>query len=213
MHALNFEDMAATAMALLWALGYFATQVTEMHALNFEDMAANGCAMNNADEVLGRAHNNATCSPCCSLSQHIAVWRGNQPIFLPFVLGHSLIAPQFLNNDGIVAGELSGSRAAIWTPSGETFVGQKLGSLAGMTAINVKRIDNIGCTAGWATGGFFPLVVFPVLWDGTTWVDLTALGFPNQGPLAISPAEHVATEGFSCHLGNVNGIVEVPEAP
>jgi probable HAF family extracellular repeat protein len=99
-------------------------------------------------------------------------------------------------------------------PTGGTYQAIDLGTSPRTAASEAVGIDKLGRVVGWSTTFGFPFTSAPFLWTETTgMVDLSAQGFPDEPPLAISPGGTVATQFHWYRLGNPASVVVIPPPP
>jgi len=185
---------------------------------DFVSTAASGAAMNDAGDVAGTSYPDPGCGPFCLPVQDTVVWRAGQRVVLPALPGFSGITVRSINNSGWVAG-LAGfpntaTRAVVWKPNGNSYTIIDLGVLPGTNSSEAIGIDNLGRVVGWSTTTNFPPQGSPFMWtESGGMVDLSAQGFPDEIPLAISPGGAVASAGFWYQLENPASVVAMPPAP
>ena len=188
------------------------------YTADFVSTAANGLAMNDAGDMTGTSYPDPGCGSFCLPTLETVVWRGGLRIVLPTVPGFSGITVRSMNADGWVAGfaGLIGAttHAVVWKPNGNTYTAIDLGVLPGTTSSEAVGIDNLGRVVGWSTTITFPPNGSPFMWtEAGGMVDLSAQGFPDEFPLAISPGGAVASPGFWYQLGNPGSVVAMPAPP
>jgi hypothetical protein len=134
--------------------------------------------------------------------------------------GYSTITPVGINSSGWVAGyagdpTTTGARAVLWEPSGSSYTIINLGVIPGTTSSSAAGIDDQGRVIGWSTtGGAFPTATAPFVWSQTGGLtNLSAQGFPNEFPLAISPGGTVATPGYWYRLNDPNSVTKLAPPP
>jgi len=190
-----------------------------VYVADFVATAATGAAMNDAGDVVGTSYQDLGCGPFCLPPNDTVVWRGGLRIVLPSVPGLSGIYPSSINSQGWVSGFAgipgTTTHAVVWKPIGNTintYVAIDLGMLPGTTISNTAGIDDLGRVVGWSYTPFINGAAF--LWteaDGMQ--DLSALGFPAEQPLAISPGGSVATLSTWYKLDDPNSVVVMPPPP
>ena len=188
------------------------------YAISFVSTAAFGASMNDAGDVAGKSYPNPGCGSSCLPPLETVVWRGGVRIVLPSVPGLTGTTAVSINAQGWVAGfaGLAGTKthAVLWKPSGSLYTALDLGVLPGTTISYAVGIDDLGRVVGWSTTSNFPPNGSPFMWSAATgMVDLSALGFPDEVPLAISPGGAVATQFNWYRLGNPNSVVPMPLPP
>jgi hypothetical protein len=194
------------------------TVVQSIYAADFVATAASGAAMNDVGDVTGTSYRDIGCGPFCLPPQDTVVWRGGQRIVLPSIPGLTGIYVSSINAQGWVAG-LAGipgvaSHAVVWKPNGNSYQAIDLGTLPGTNISYAVGIDNLGRAVGWSTTGAIPSTASPFMWsESTGMVDLAALGYPDEPPLAISPGGAVTTVSTWYVLGNPDSIVPMPPPP
>ena len=192
--------------------------VQSIYAADFVATAASGAAMNDAGDVAGRSYRDPGCGPFCLPPEDTVVWRGGQRIVLPAIPGLDGIYVSSINAQGWVAGFAGipgvATHAVVWKPNGNTYQAIDLGTLPGTTISYAVGIDNLGRAVGWSTTGGIPSTASPFMWsESTGMVDLAALGYPDDPPLAISPGGTVATMSTWYVLGDPGSVVLMPPAP
>jgi len=195
--------------------------VAAMYYPEFVATTATGYDLNDAGDVVGVSYVDNGCGPFCLPPQTIAVWRGGIRTALPSIPAFgSYQYPLYLTNAGLIAGFVgvpgTTTHAAIWTPNGPGYTAQDLGALPGMSSATVAGIDEQGRLVGWSsTGGAIPTAAAPYMWSQATgMVNLAAQGYPNEMPLAMSPAGKVVTRsGHWYQLGNPASVVALPPPP
>ena len=123
-----------------------------------------------------------------------------------------------INNAGWIAGYagLNGTvtHAVVWKPVGDAYQAIDLGMLPGTTLSYAMGIDNLGRVIGWSTTLNFPPTGSPFMWtESAGMIDLSAQGYPDEAPLAISPAGAVATPGYWYRLEDPGSVVAMPAVP
>jgi|GEM_PF-666527 len=72
-----------------------------------------------------------------------------------------------------------------------------IGTLPGTTISDAVGIGKLGRMVGWSTTQNFPPNRSPYVWtESGGMVDLSAQGYPDERPLAVSPGGAVATPGY-----------------
>jgi probable HAF family extracellular repeat protein len=188
------------------------------YVADFVSTAAFGVAMNDAGDVIGTSYRDTGCGSFCLPPLDTVVWRGGERIVLPDVPGLSGITVRDINNDGWVVGfagfPSTTTHAVVWKPNGNTYQAIDIGSLPGTTASDATAIDNLGRVVGWSTTLNFPPQGSPFMWtEAGGMVDLSAQGFPDQQPLAMSPGGTVATADAWYRLGDSGSVTAMPPAP
>lgn len=189
-----------------------------VYVADFVSTAATGAAMNDTGDVTGTSYTDTGCGPFCLPPLETVVWRGGVRIVLPSVPGLTGIYVGSINNQGWVAGFAgfpgTTTHAVVWKPNGNTYVAIDLGTLPGTTISYAVGIDNLGRVVGWSTTSNFPPNGSPFVWtaaDGM--LDLSAQGFPDEQPLAISPGGAVATASAWYQLDDPASVVSLPPPP
>lgn len=188
------------------------------YTASFVSTAATGAAMNAAGDVVGTSYPDPGCGSFCLPTLETVVWHGTQRIVLPSIPGLTGITVRSINAQGWVAG-LAGipgttTHAVVWKPNGNSYQAIDLGTLPGTTISEAVGIDDLGRVVGWSTTMYFPPSGSPFMWtESGGMTDLSALGFPDEVPLAISPSGAVATPGYWYQLGNSNSVVAMPSPP
>jgi len=195
--------------------GPSASIVQSTYAADFVATAASGFAMNDAGDVAGRSYKDIGCGPFCLPPEETVVWRGGQRIVLPAIPGLSGISVSSINAQGWVAGFAgvpgTTTHAVVWKPNGNTYQAIDLGTLPGTTISYAVGIDDLGRAVGWSTTSPSGS---PFMWtESAGMVDLSALGYPDEAPGAISPGGTVATISTWFVLGDPNSVVPMPPAP
>jgi probable HAF family extracellular repeat protein len=188
------------------------------YVADFVSAAATGADMNDAGDVTGTSYPDPGCGPFCLPPLETVVWRSGERIVLPDVPGFDGITARSINNLGWVAGlaglEGSTTHAVVWKPDGDEYQAIDLGVLPGTTASEAVGIDNLGRVVGWSTSFGFPFTSAPFMWsEATGMIDLSAQGFPDEPPLAISPGGAVATQFHWYRLGDPSSVVVMPPPP
>jgi PKD domain len=100
-------------------------------------------------------------------------------------------------------------------PSGTGYVAQNLGVYPGTSSAEIGGLDDQGRMVGWSTqGGAIPTLTVPFIWTPATgMVDLKALGYPNERPMAMSPGGKVVTWRSWYQLGDPAGALAIPPPP
>jgi probable HAF family extracellular repeat protein len=195
-----------------------ASSVANLYVADFVSTAATGVAMNAAGDVAGTSYPDPGCGPFCLPTLETVVWRGGTRTVLPPVAGLSGITARAINASGWVAGAAGyvgiNNHAVVWIPNGSSYTPIDLGTLPGTTISDVAGIDDQGRVVGWSTTTNFPPNGSPFMWSQATgMVDLSSQGFPDEAPLAVSPAGAVATPGFWYQLGNSASVTAMPTVP
>jgi len=195
-----------------------AGDVATVYVADFVATAATGAAMNDRGDVVGTSYPDPGCGPFCLPPLETVVWRAGKRIVLPAVPGYESNYPRSINNQGWVAG-LAGypgaaSHAVVWKPNGDTYQAIDLGVLPGTTISQAVGIDDLGRVVGWSTTGSIPPNGSPFVWtESGGMVDLSAQGFPDEQPLAISPGGTVATPSAWYQLDDPGSVAFLPPAP
>jgi len=188
------------------------------YVADFVATAATGAAMNEAGDVVGTSYPDPGCGPFCLPTLETVVWRGAERIVLPAIPGLTGIYVSGINAQGWVAGFAgfpgATTHAVVWKPNGSTYQAIDLSTLPGTTISDATGIDDLGRVVGWSTTMNFPPTGSPFMWtESGGMVDLSALGFPDEEPLAISPGGAVSTPGYWYQLGDPNSVVAMPSPP
>lgn len=188
------------------------------YTVEFVSTAASGIAMNDAGVVTGISYPDPGCGSFCLPTQETVVWRGSERIVLPGIPGLSGITVSSINNQGWIAGYAgfpgTTTHAVVWVPDGSTYQAIDLGTLPGTSTSYAVGIDNQGRVIGWSSTLNFPPQGSPFLWtEAGGMIDLTALGYPDEAPLAISPAGAVATPGYWYRLDDPSSVVSMSAVP
>lgn len=193
--------------------------VEDVYVADFVATAAFGAAMNDLGDVAGTSYPDPGCGPFCLPPLETVVWRGGVRIVLPPLPGFSGIYVRSINSQGWVAG-FAGfpgtiTRAVVWKPSGPTtYQIVNLGVLPGTTKSEAMGIDDLGRVVGWSTTNNFPPQGAPFVWtEAGGMVDLSAQGFPDELPLAISRGGTVATPSAWYRLGDPLSVTFLPPPP
>jgi probable HAF family extracellular repeat protein len=192
--------------------------VPTAYVADFVSTAAFGVAMNAGGDVTGSSYQDIGCGSTCLPPLDVVVWRGRQRIVLPEVPGLLGITVRSINAQGWVAG-FAGfpntlTHAVVWKPNGNTYQAIDLGALPGTTISTATGIDDQGRVVGWSTTSNFPPNGSPFLWtESGGMVDLSAQGFPDDMPLALSPGGAVATQFTWYRLGDPTSVVPMPPPP
>ncbi|MBZ5571234.1 MAG: hypothetical protein LAO09_05065 [Acidobacteriia bacterium] len=192
------------------------------YVVDFVATAASGFDMNDGGDVVGRSYPDPGCGSNCLPSEDSVVWKGGLRIVLPEVPGLSPIFATAINAQGWVTGFVgvpgTTTHAVVWKPVGSTvhnrYVAVDLGNLPGKTISYAVGIDDLGRVVGWSTTANFPPDGSPFMWtEAGGMVDLSAQGFPDDKPMAISPGGTVATVDFWYRLGDPGSVTSMPPAP
>jgi len=188
------------------------------YVADFVSTAATGVAMNEAGDVTGTSYLDVGCGPFCLPPLETVVWRGADRIVLPDIPGFSDIYVSSINAQGWVAGfagfPYTTTHAVVWIPNGNTYQAIDLGTLPGHTTSYAVGIDDLGRVVGWSTTSNFPYNGSPFMWsESTGMIDLSAQGYPDDTPLAISPGGAVATQFTWYLLEDPNSVVTMPSPP
>jgi hypothetical protein len=208
-----------TSPSVLPDLDLQSTAVANLYVADFVATAATGVDMNDAGDVTGTSYPDPGCGPFCLPPLQTVVWRGGVRIVLPTIPGFSDITVRRINAQAWVAGFAGEpgytTRAVVWKPSSATsYAAINLGTLPGTTISEAAGIDNMGRVVGWSTTSTFPPNGSPFRWTASGgMVDLSARGFPDDIPLAISPGGTVATPDFWYRLGDPASVVRMPPPP
>ena len=192
--------------------------VEAIYAADFVATAAFGVAMNDLGDVAGTSYPDPGCGPFCLPPLQTVVWRGGVRIVLPMPPGFNEVHVRAINNQGWAAGfagfPSTQTHAVVWKPNGATYQVIDLGVLPGTTKSEAIGIDDLGRVVGWSTTNNFPPVGAPFVWtEAGGMMDLSAQGFPDEMPLAISPAGSVATASAWYRLGDPLSVTFLPPAP
>jgi len=188
------------------------------YVADFVATAATGVAMNDTGAVTGTSYPDPGCGPLCLPTLETVVWRGANRIVLPSIAGLPGIYVTGINARAWVVGFAgfpgTTTHAVAWKPVSNTYQAIDLGTLPGTTISDAVGIDRLGRVVGWSTTQYFPPNGSPFMWtEAGGMVDLSALGYPDEAPLAISPGGTVATPGYWYKLGDPNSVVAMPAPP
>jgi probable HAF family extracellular repeat protein len=188
------------------------------YVADFVATAATGIAMNDAGNVTGTSYPDPGCGPFCLPTLETVVWRGANRIVLPSIAGLPGIYVTGINARAWVVGFAgfpgTTTHAVAWKPVSNTYQAIDLGTLPGTTISDAIGIDKLGRVVGWSTTQYFPPNGSPFMWtEAGGMVDLAALGYPDERPLAVSPGGTVATPGYWYKLGDPNSVVAMPAPP
>ena len=212
--------LAATVTGLAPAV--VAADPPTSYAVEFVSAAARNAVMNDRGVIAGvRLTLLPGCTPAtCAPTPELVVWSGGTVIPLPLLPGWSSITAVGINASGWVAGYAgdptsTGARAVVWKPMGASYTAIDLGVLPGTTSSWAAGIDDSGRAVGWSTtGGAFPTATAPFVWsEATGLVDLTAQGFPNDMPQAVSPGGTVATPAYWYRLDDPSSVTRLASPP
>ena len=160
--------------------------------------------MNDAGDIVGVIQTPGRCFPypSCWVNNTVVVWPAGQQraIPLPAPEGQPFIAVSGLNAAGWLAGTVSSGlvdfapQPVAWEPSESGYTLHAIGLLPGNTIARVAGIDDLNRVVGYSTDSTIaPLNAAPFVWDPVGGLrNLTASGFPNEIPLALSPHGAVA---------------------
>jgi len=202
MHPVTGRSLLAVLAGMLALAAVDATAQPSTYGVQFVSTAAYGSAMNAQGMAAGvrfRLPPGCTPSTCLGVAEAV-VWSGGTATVLPLIAGYPTVTPVGINASGWVAGYAgdptsTGARAVVWKPTATGYTAINLGVLPGTLSSWAAGIDDQGRAIGWSTtGGGIPTATAPFVWteaDGL--VDLSAQGFPNELPLAVSPGGAVAT--------------------
>ena len=207
----------ADAQSLLAA----ASLAAPMYAPDFVAPAATGNDLNDAGDVIGKSRADPGCGPFCLPPEDSVLWKGGERLVLPTVPGADANSqyPMYINNAGLIAGMAgvpgSATRAAVWLPQDGGYSARDLGVFPGTSSVDVGGLDEQGRLVGWATlGGAIPSIALPFMWtQAAGMVDLHALGYPNERPVAMSPGGKIVTWGSWYQLGEPGSARALPPPP
>ena len=187
------------------------------YVLDFVATAAFGTAMNDLGDVIGTSYDDLGCGPFCLPPLETVVWRDGVRIVLPALPGFSGITVKAINNQGWIvghAGTYTATHALLWRPVGGGYQVTDLGTLPGTNSSTATGLDDLGRIVGWSTTTTFPPNGSPFLWtEAGGLVDLSALGYPDESPLAVSPGGTVATIDKWYRLGDPASVTVVSPPP
>ncbi|MGE5301739.1 MAG: hypothetical protein ACM3TN_00330, partial [Alphaproteobacteria bacterium] len=189
--------------------------IASIYVVDFVATAAFGVAMNDAGDVTGTSYPDPGCGSSCLPPIETVVWKGGQRIVLPPVPGLNGVTTSDINNLGWISGfggVFGFGHAAVWKPDGGTYTPIDMGLLPGTTSSSALGIDDnnraVGCASP-SSGGCIPF-----MWtEAGGMIDLTALGFPSEQPLGISPGGRVATCSYWYRLDEAGSVTAMPAAP
>jgi probable HAF family extracellular repeat protein len=192
--------------------------VAPLYVADFVGTAAFGAAMNDLGDVAGTSYPDTGCGPFCLPPLQTVVWRNGARIVLPELPGYTGVYVRSINNQGWAAGfagfPYTQTRAVVWKPSGNGYQIINLGVLPGTTRSEAMAIDDQGRVVGWSTTNGIPPTAAPFVWtEAAGMQDLSALGFPDEVPLAMSPGGTVATTSAWYKLGDPGSVSFLPPAP
>lgn len=190
----------------------------DAYSVDFVAGPAFGVAMNDLGDVVGTSYPDTGCGSFCLPPLETVVWRGADRIVLPDVPGLTGITVRGINDRGWVVGfagyPYTTTHAVVWKPVGTGYQAIDLGTLAGTNTSEAIGVDNRGRVVGWSTTTNFPPNGSPFLWTETGgMIDLSAQGFPDEKPLAISPGGTVATTSAWYRLGDPASVVAIAAPP
>jgi probable HAF family extracellular repeat protein len=190
----------------------------EGYVADFVSTASTGIAMNDSGDVTGTSYPDPGCGSFCLPPLETVVWRGGERIVLPAVPGLQGIYVTGINNEGWVAGFAgfpgTTTHAVVWQPNGTSYDALDLGTLPGTSISYAVGIDELGRVVGWSTTSNFPPQGSPFMWsESTGMIDLSALGYPDEAPLAISRGGTVATVDHWYQLGDPGSVESMPSPP
>jgi probable HAF family extracellular repeat protein len=190
----------------------------DAYVVDFVATAARGVAMNDVGVVAGTSYEDVGCGSFCLPPMDTVVWARGNRIVLPSVPGLTGIYVRGINRRGWVVG-LAGypgtaTHAVVWIPSGGGYQVVDLGTLPGTNSSEAIGIDERGRVIGWSTTTNFPPSGSPFLWTAAGgMVDLSAQGFPDEIPLAISPGGVVATTSSWYRLDDPASVTPLAAPP
>jgi probable HAF family extracellular repeat protein len=192
--------------------------IPDSYTVDLVATASFGVDMNDAGDVIGTSYLDTGCGSTCLPPLETVVWKDGVRIVLPSVPGLLDIYLTGINNQGWICGSAgyiyTTTHAVVWKPVGDSYVAIDLGNLPGKTISTATGIDDLGRVVGWSTTQNFPPSGAPFLWtEAGGMVDLSALGFPNEQPLGISPGGTVATYGLWYRLDDPGSVTALPAAP
>lgn len=179
--------------------------------------------MNDAGDIVGIIQTPGPCFPypSCQVKNTVVAWpAGKQKsVPLPAPEGQPFIAVSGMNAAGWLAGTVSNHlvdfapQPVAWEPSEGGYALHTIGLLPGNTIARVAGIDDRNRVVGYSTESTIaPANAAPFVWDPIGGLrNLTALGFPNEIPLALSLHGTVALSGSWYRL-DTPGVV-TPNAP
>lgn len=188
------------------------------YVLEFVSTAADGVDINDAGNIIGTSRPDTGCGSDCLPPLDTVVWKNGARIVLPSVPGLTGITVTGINAQGWISGFagvlFTTTHAVVWKPAGNTYEAIDLGTLPGTTISSATGIDDFGRVVGWSTTNDFPPTGSPFMWtEAGGMVDLSAQGFPDEQPLALSPGGTVATADFWYRLDDSSSVVAMPAAP
>jgi probable HAF family extracellular repeat protein len=192
--------------------------VAAVYVADFVATAATGIAMNDRGDVVGTSYPDPGCGPFCLPVLETVVWRGGARIVLPDLPGFTGIHVRAINKQGWVVGfagwPYTPTRAVLWKPNGLAYEIINLGVLPGTNSSEAIGVDDLGRVVGWSTTTNFPPTGSPFVWtEAEGMVDLSAQGFPDEIPLAVSPGGSVATAAAWYRLEDPGSVSFLPPAP
>ena len=190
----------------------------DAYAVDFIATAARGVAMSRDGDVAGTSRPDIGCGSFCLPPEETVVWSGGNRFVLPTVPGLTDIYVSDINRDGWVVGfagyPYTTTHAVVWIPSGGAYQAIDLGTLPGTNTSEAIGIDDQGRVVGWSTTTSFPPNGSPFVWTlGGGMVDLSALGFPDEKPMAISDGGTVATVTSWYRLGDPSSVHPIATPP
>ncbi|MFO0984245.1 MAG: hypothetical protein U1E76_21405 [Planctomycetota bacterium] len=191
----------------------------DMYVVDFVDASSFGVSMNDMGDVIGTSYEDNGCGPFCMPPLDTVVWRGDQRIILPKLPTWGEIWVKAINNAGWIVGFAGDSfwtahRAVVWKPAGASYQVIDLGVLPGTTSSEATGIDDQGRVVGWSTTTDFPPAGSPFAWtEAGGMLDLSAQGYPDDMPFAISPGGTVATVDRWYHLGDPTSVTSMAPPP
>ena len=192
--------------------------VPAAYAVDFVSTAARGFDLNDFGTVIGTSYRDVGCGSFCLPPEDTVAWVGGVRVVLPALPGFSGITVRGVNRQGWIAGFAgfpgTATRAAVWIPSGGGYQIVDLGTLPGTNSSEAFGVDDQNRVVGWSTTTSFPPNGSPFVWTaGGGLVDLSAIGFPDEPPLAVSPGGTVATVTSWYRLGDPSSVVAMPTPP
>lgn len=211
---------ARAAAGLLTSLVLAGAAHAQTYAIDFVATASHALTMSRTGEVIvGTTTLAPACDACPPIFDVPAIWSGGRRQLLAVPEGGSYLAFAGVNAQGWVAGtamrlDATGGAGYVWVPraDGSGHDAVPLGTLAGYADAMPAGIDDSNRVIGLARTWF--VAQDPFTWtmaDGIS--SLTALGYPADEPVAVSPGGVVATRTLTYTFGDPGSASAVAPPP
>lgn len=208
------------ALVLAGWLGTAAAAMAQTYAVDYIATVSTGAAMDRTGRVVvGTTSLAPPCDACPPVFNVPAIWVDGRRQLLTVPEGASYLAFAGVNAQGWVAGtamrlDATGGAGYVWVPraDGSGHDASPIGTLPGFADAMPTGIDDSNRVFGLARTWF--VAQDPFTWTASEGLQsLTAMGYPVDEPVAISPAGTIATRTLTYRFGNPGSATAVAPPP